>query len=267
MTTSPLEAVPSRREEFLESLANGLALLRLFDRETPALTIQSAALRLKITRAAARRILLTLQRLEYLASDGREFRPTPLVLQLGFSYLTALALPELVKPILQRVTFETGESCSLGVLHGPDVVLVAYIEPPRQALRVDIGIGSRLPAYLYSMGRVLLARLDKAALDAVLAASDLRRYTPKTMTEPKELRRAVAAVGRDGFCVSEDEMFFGVGSIAVPAGALRGEPVALACAMFHGGDRDAMRARYLPILRDAASEIAALLAARIGENG
>lgn len=109
------------REEFLESLANGFALLRLFDCETPTLSIQLASQRLGITRAAARRILLTLERLGYLEGADGQFEPTPAVMQLGFTYFAAMRLPELAQPIVADIVRQTGETANLSVLHGNGV--------------------------------------------------------------------------------------------------------------------------------------------------
>ncbi|GGH49345.1 IclR family transcriptional regulator domain-containing protein [Microbacterium album] len=147
--------------EFVQSFARGLSVIRAFDADHPRLTLSEVAARTDMTRAAARRFLLTLQELGYVRSTGRDFTLTPRVLELGFSYLAALSLPEIVQPHLERLSREVDESVSAAVLDGDDIVYVARV-PTRRIMSVGITIGTRFPARRTSMGRVLLAALPPA---------------------------------------------------------------------------------------------------------
>jgi IclR family pca regulon transcriptional regulator len=184
--------------EFVQSLARGLAVIRAFDADHPELTLSDVARRAGITRAAARRFLLTLESLGYVAADGRAFRLTPRVLELGFSYLSSLSLPEIVQPHLEALSRDVDESVSAAVLDGADIVYIARV-PTRRIMSVRITIGTRFPAFATSMGRALLAGLPDAAADAALAASDLSRLTDRTLTDPAKLREELARVRDQGW--------------------------------------------------------------------
>ncbi|WP_203136828.1 IclR family transcriptional regulator domain-containing protein [Microbacterium sp. JZ31] len=188
--------------EYVQSFARGLAVIRAFDADHPRLTLSEVAARADVTRAAARRFLITLEHLGYVRSLGRDFELTPRVLELGFSYLSALSLPEVVQPHLERLSREVGESVSAAVLDGEDIVYVARV-PVRRILSVGIQIGTRFPARDTSMGRVLLAGRPERPADAAFAA-ELDRIAAQGWAiveaglEPG-LRSVAAPVhGRDG---------------------------------------------------------------------
>ena len=162
--------------DFVQSLARGLAVIRAFDAEHAELTLSEVARRAGITRAAAGRFLRTLERLGYVRADERLFALTPRVLELGFSYLSSLSLPEIVQPHLEKLSRDVDESVSAAVLDGSDIVYIARV-PTRRIMSVRITIGTRFPAYATSMGRVLLAGMPDAALDALLPASGLPSLT------------------------------------------------------------------------------------------
>src|SRR5262245_27966740 len=161
--------VPLERDaDFVQSLERGLAVISAFDRDHAELTLSEVAAATGVTRAAARRFLLTLVRLGYMRSDGRFFSLAPRVLELGYAYLSSLTLPEVAEPHLEALVAEVNESSSVSVLDGEAVVYVARV-PVSRIMTVAISVGTRFPAYATSMGRVLLAGLPDAELDAYLA--------------------------------------------------------------------------------------------------
>jgi len=184
--------------EFVQSFARGLAVIRAFDQDHPRLTLSEVAARAELTRAAARRFLLTLEHLGYVRSHGRDFELTPRVLELGFSYLSALSLPEIAQPHLERLSHEVGESVSAAVLDGSDIVYVARV-PVRRILSVGIQIGTRFPAADTSMGRVLLA----AAGDPAYADIAAQGWAIVEAGLEPGLRSVAAPIhGRDGRVVA-----------------------------------------------------------------
>ncbi|MFC6355908.1 IclR family transcriptional regulator domain-containing protein [Luethyella okanaganae] len=244
--------------EFVQSFARGLAVIRAFDAQQHELTLSDVARRAGITRAAARRFLLTLEFLGYVRSDGRVFSLTPRVLELGFSYLSALSLPEIAQPHLERLSREVGESVSAAVLDDADVVYVARV-PTRRIMSVRITIGTRFPAYATSMGRVLLAELPDAVLEAVLAASATEQLTERTLTDRGELRAELDQVRAQGWSLVDGELELGVRSVAVPLRARDGRVVA-AVNVSTSATRDSVEhliGTYLPALRDTATAIEA----------
>ncbi|MGO4325497.1 IclR family transcriptional regulator C-terminal domain-containing protein [Cupriavidus sp. 2TAF22] len=253
-------ADPQEKSELLDSLTKGLALLRLFASGAGSLTMQEVAEQLDVTRAAARRLLLTLQHNGYLAQDGREFSITPRVMDLGYAYFASMDLPRLAGPYLKALAEQAGETCSLGVLDGESVALVAR-EEPQQILRVDMGVGRRMPAYAHSLGRVLLGGLDDEALDAYLATAQLRKLTPFTVSSRTALARTLRQVRSHGYCTLISELVDGYAGISVPLRAASGKVVAgVGFSMVLGSRDEAHLVRhYLPALQRAAQEIEAVL--------
>ena len=171
---------PAKEEEFLDSLANGLQLLRIYATGVASVTVQEAAEQLDVTRAASRRILLTLEKLGYVRQDGRQFSPTPKVMDLGYAYFASLSLPRLVRPVMQDVARALGETCSLGVLDREHVVFLAREEAPA----AQAGPDDRQPpaAYAHSLGRALLSTLDDGRLTGIWRTpnSSASRPTPRS---------------------------------------------------------------------------------------
>jgi len=241
--------------DFVQSLARGLSVIRAFDAEHAELTLSDVARRAGITRAAARRFLLTLESLGYVASDARAFRLTPRVLELGFSYLSSLSLPEIVQPHLEALSREVDESVSAAVLDGADVVYIARV-PTRRIMSVRITIGTRFPAFATSLGRVLLAGLPDGAADAALAASDLPHLTDRTLTDRSALHDELVRVREQGWSLVDGELEPGLRSIAAPLHGRDGRVVA-ALNVSTSATRDSVehvRDAYLsPLLRTAAA--------------
>src|SRR5690349_20622670 len=185
-----MATVATERNQSLRSLERGIAVIQVFSRDRPALTLSEVARLTSTTRATARRILLTLEKLGHVRSDGRLFSLTPRVLSLGWAYLASLNLPDLAQPLMESLVEQTKESCSMATLDPPDIVYVARV-PTRRFMTVTLAVGARLPAHATSMGRVLLAGLDDELLDAFLDDVPLERFTERTITDPGALRAAV----------------------------------------------------------------------------
>lgn len=260
MTTAIVE---SKKEELLDSLAKGLTLLRLFADEGRGLTIQEVAEKLEVTRAAARRLLLTLADQGYVAHDGRCFSVTPKVIELGYAYFAAMDLPTLARPAMRALSNRIGETCSMAVLDGSSVVLIAR-EEPRHLVRLDMWVGRRMPAYAHSLGRTLLAFLDDLEWKRYLARTELKKLTRFTETSPEALEKKLAQVRSSGYCVLVSELVDGLAGLSLPIRDPDGGVLAsLGVTMVLGSrTRKQIVDAYLPALRDAAAQIEALVRAR-----
>ncbi|GIH60309.1 MULTISPECIES: IclR family transcriptional regulator [Microbispora] len=254
-------------EEHVQSLARGLAVIRAFDAASPELTLSEVARKTGLTRAAARRFLLTLAGLGYVRTDGRLFSLSPRVLELGYAYLSSLSLPEVALPHLERLVSEVHESASVSVLDDTDIVYVARV-PTARIMRVTIAIGTRFPAYCTSMGRVLLAGLPPEELDAYLARADLERLTPHTTTSPVALRAALDRVRTQGWAMVDQELEEGLRSIAAPIRDRGGRVVAAVNISSHASRTTLESARrdLLPPLLATAARIEADLRATGGAS-
>jgi IclR family pca regulon transcriptional regulator len=252
---------PQRSGEYVQSLERGLAVIRAFDAEHPELTLSDVARATGLTRAAARRFLLTLLELGYVRTDGRVFSLRPRVLELGYSYVSSIGLPEVAQPHMEALVAQVHESCSLSVLDGRDIVYVARV-PTHRIMAVVITVGTRFPAYATSMGRVLLAGLSPDALDEYLAGVELLALTPKTIADETQLRRALKRVVGAGYAMVDQELEVGLRSIAVPV-RVKGQVAAALNVSMHVGQRtaDSARREILPLLRDTARVIEDDLAA------
>jgi IclR family pca regulon transcriptional regulator len=222
--TRPEPAAPVRDRQFVQSLERGLSVIRALSASEPQ-TLSDVARATGLTRAASRRFLLTLEQLGYVHLSGTRFALTPQVLELGYAYLSSLTLPEVAEPHLERLVEEIHESSSVSVLDGADVVYVARV-PTRRIMRVAISVGTRFPAYATSMGRVLLAGLQAEALDAVLAAGELRALTPETIADETALRAELARVREQGWALVDQELEAGLRSVAAPIRGRDGDVVA-----------------------------------------
>lgn len=228
--------------DYIAGLGKGLAVIECFDDQHGRLTIAQVAEMARLSRAAARRCLLTLQRLGYASFDGKFFSLTPRVLRLGYAYLASNELPQLIQPFLEKVSEATDESCSASILDGHEVLYIAR-SARRRIMTVDLGVGTRLPAYCTSMGRVLLAALDPAEAAQRLQASERRALTPYTRTRIDELLQILNAVREQGYCVIDQELEVGLVSIAVPLTDAGGRTVA---AMNVGAQAGRVSAAELP---------------------
>jgi IclR family transcriptional regulator, pca regulon regulatory protein len=258
----------TRRTDFVQSLDRGLAVIRCFSSEHPSLTLSEVAERTGLTRAAARRFLLTLQELGYVGSTGRQFSLRPRVLALGYAYLSSFSVAQIAQPHLEDLAEELHESCSVSVLDGDDIVYVARASANR-IMTIALTVGTRLPPYPTSMGRVLLAGLPESELEAHLHRARLRKLTERTVTDPGQLRAILTEVRAQGWAAVDQELEAGVRSIAVPIRDSSGRVVAAINASAHAA-RVAMRTlekQFLPRLLDAAAQIDAELATRVPVSG
>jgi IclR family pca regulon transcriptional regulator len=199
----------------IAGLAKGLAVIEAFDRNRDKLTIAEVARLTGLQRATARRCLLTLSKLGYADFDGKFFRLTPRILRLGYAYLASTPLSQIVQPFLEQLSAATHESCSASTLDGGEIVYIARAAQ-RRIMSINLGVGSRLPAYCTSMARVLLAHIDQADLERALAELPANPPTRFTATEPAKLRRLIERARRDGYALVDQELEIGLRSIAVP---------------------------------------------------
>ncbi|MFK4082938.1 IclR family transcriptional regulator C-terminal domain-containing protein [Kribbella sp. NPDC020789] len=245
---------------FLQGLERGLAVIRAFSATTPALTLSEVAREVGLTPATARRILLTLEQLGYVRTDGRQFSLTPRVLALGWAYLSSLDLGELAGPYMEELTATTRESCSIATLDLPDIVYVARV-PTSRIMTVALGVGARLPAYPTSMGRVLLSGLPTPELDAYLADVRTEQLTPQTATSPDSLRAAIEQARSDGYALVDQELELGLRSLAAPIHNSRGRIIAALNVSAHASRStlDSLRQEVLPHLLRAAEQITTAL--------
>ena len=208
-----------------EALARGLQIMTVFDGTHRSLTLSEVAVAVDLPRATARRALLTLVSLGYVAVEGRQFRLTPRVLRLASAYLTSNLVSTLLQPACDRIARAIGESCTAAVLEGGEAVMIARALP-LQLMPAGAGIGYRLPAYCSALGRVLLAALSDSALADYLDRTPLTAVTPSTLTDRRAVEAAIAAVRESGFSYVDQEAEPGFRSIAVPLRRFDGTVVA-----------------------------------------
>jgi IclR family pca regulon transcriptional regulator len=251
-----MSSVSPKSSDFVQSLERGLTVIRAFDAEHPELGLSEVARATGLTRAAARRFLLTLVRLGYMSqSDGR-FALTPRVLELGYAYLSSLSLPDVAQPHMETLVATVNESSSISVLDGNEIVYVARV-PTRRIMSITLSVGTRLPAYCTSMGRVLLAALGPSELEATLDGIELVALTPHTITDRGELLEVLSRVRRQGYSVTDQELEEGLRSLAVPIHDAGGAVIAALNVSVHASRASmaVLRRRYLPPAQTAARAI------------
>ncbi|MBB3675047.1 IclR family transcriptional regulator domain-containing protein [Modestobacter versicolor] len=226
MTDTEQDESLERGDHYAKTFARGLETIRAFSPEEPELSVSDVARKTGMPRAAARRFLLTLLDLGYVGVTAeRRFFLRPAVLELGFTYLSTLTLPQLARPRLVELTAELGETTSLGVRDGDDIVYVAHV-PVRRTFSAGITVGTRGPAYLSSHGRVLLGALPPAELEAYLQRVRLERRTTHTVPDREALRQRIEEGRAQGWVAVDEELEDGVTSLAVPVHGPDGDVVA-----------------------------------------
>lgn len=215
--------VPKR--DTMSGLAKGLAVIETFVTDRPRQTITDVANASGLDRATARRCLLTLSQLGYADYDGKYFTLTPRVLRLGTACLATMPLPQLVQPLLDDLSERLGESSSVSILDGDDIVYVARAAQ-KKVMSITLMPGSRLPAYCTSMGRVLLAAMPPEQAAELLSSQILPARTPHTRTDPDEILSELELVRTQGFALIDQEVEIGLRSIAVPLMDVRGKVIA-----------------------------------------
>ena len=250
---TPAEARPP---DFVQTIERGLSVILAFDAAHAQLTVSDAAARSGLTRAATRRFLLTFQSLGYLKSDGQRFWLQPKILELGFSYLSGLELPEIAQPHMDDLARSVRETCSLAIRDGDEIVYVARVASGRP-LSFMIRVGTRFPAYETSMGRVLLAAMPDEWIEDYLARTNLEAVTRHTITDPAVLRSVLRRGRADGFMLVDQELEEGLRSIAVPIHSPDRDSVAALNITAHAtrGTSDEMEVNLLPPLQEAARAI------------
>lgn len=255
----PDEAALDNRD-FVSSLARGLEILRAFSRTRKRMTLSEVAAETGMTRAAARRLLLTLVREGYARTDGKLFDLTPQVLELGFSVISAMGTWEIARPLIRQLSEDIEESVSAAVLDGPEVVYVEGTQFHR-VLSVGVTIGSRLPAHCTATGRVLLAALPESEWRAAVARLDLAPATERTTTDPERLLAIMADTRAKGWALVDQELEIGLLSIAVPLLSRAGETIGainVGVPVLRATPQE-MVERFLPPLRETAARITASL--------
>ncbi|MDM0020579.1 IclR family transcriptional regulator [Variovorax saccharolyticus] len=260
MATQQQTLPPEPGDSYVQSFARGLQVIRSFSASAPRQTLSEVAAASGLTRAGARRILLTLQTLGYVASDGKLFALTPRILDLGFAYLSSMPIWNRAEPVMEGLVQQVQESCSAAVLDATDIVYVMRV-PTHKIMRISLGVGSRLPAYCTSMGRLLLADLDEQELRARLEASTLEAFTKHTVTDIDALLAKVAQARRQRWCLVNQELEEGLVSIAAPIVDRAGRTVAALNISGQANRTSAkvMQDSMLPALLAAAREISRLL--------
>ncbi|HXF97103.1 MAG TPA: IclR family transcriptional regulator C-terminal domain-containing protein [Gaiellaceae bacterium] len=240
----------------MQSLERGLAVIRAFTGSSSGLTPSEVAAATGLTRAAARRFLLTLAELGYVRAEGRSFWLNARVLELGRAYLSGLTLAEVALPHLREFVAEVRESSSLAVLDGDDIIYVAHVGASR-VLSVSVTVGGRDPAWATSLGRVLLAAQDEAWLEGYLGRLQLRRFTERTIVDREELREELARVRRQGWALVDQEFEEGLRALSVPVRDAEGRVLAAANVSTYASrwSMEAFRQRLLPRLQQAVAAI------------
>ena len=253
--------------DFVRSLARGLDVIKAFGPDNPQMTLSEVARATGLTRAAARRFLLTLAELGYVRSDGREFSLRPKVLELGYAYLAGLSLNEVAEPHLEDLVAQTRESSSVAVLDGEEIVYVVRV-PTKRIMVASISVGTRFPAYATSMGRVLLAHLPDDQLEAYLKNACLRQITKRTVTDAERLRELLRTVRAQGYAMTDQELEEGLRSAAVPVHDANGVVIAAMNISTHASrvNMDDLRRNLVPQLMATARLIETDLAAREGRK-
>lgn len=248
--------IDEKHPDFVTAFARGLTVIQCFHKGAERLTLADVAARTGLSRGTARRFLLTLNALGYVAQEDNYFRLKPKVLDLGYAYLNSVPLWELAQPFMKNIVDQIDESCALAVLDGLDVVYLARV-PPTHVYTIPVHAGTRMPAHANAMGQVLLAELEESELDAYFAAAKLEKITPHTETDEQKLRQMLKEIRERGYAMPVDQVYEGRLSLAVPIRDRRGKAVAAmnASALLSRVSVENFKTRVLPLLQQAAKEI------------
>lgn len=249
--------------QFVNGFARGLKVIRAFGEGAERLTLTQVAGRAGLTRAGARRLLLTLEELGYASHIGRQYFLTPKVLSLGYAYISSMPLWNIAQPIVGRLVQETNETCSLSVLDDTDVVYILRI-PVRRILSVSGNVGSRLPAYATSMGRILLGAFSSQEIDNLLSKVEMVPYTRSTVTDPAKLKKVIAQDRERGWSWIDGELEEHICGLSVPVFDGEKKIIAALNISFNRPriSRDAVVKKYLPALKIAADQMSRSMAMR-----
>jgi IclR family pca regulon transcriptional regulator len=248
------------RKDLIAGLAKGLRVIEAFDDDHPRLTPSETALITGLTRTAARRYLLSLAHHGYAGTDGKRFWLTPRVLRLGQSYLGAARLPRLVQPFIQRVSMQCGETVNVSVLDGHEVVYVARSNAPR-VVSIGFHAGARAPAHVVTPGLAMLSKLGDEALTRWIAEHDFAKFNPHTITDPAQFRDHVLAARALDYWITDQQLDIGLCGLSVALMDRKGEckgavGMTMSATTY---SREQMVAQLLPLLREAAQALRALI--------
>ncbi len=257
------KAAPGPRDskEFMASLAKGLAVLSAFGPSRPAMNLTEAASAAGLSRAAARRVLITLRELGYVDQKGRDFTLTPRILDLGFAYLAILDWVERAEPLLKDLSAQFQEAATAATLHGVDAVVVAHSPAPAWIMTSSMAVGTRLPAFHSALGRIQLGYLDDLEIWRRLRGISIEPYTQSTIVDPAALVERVKADRAQGFSLVDEELENGLRALAVPLIGHDGAPVGAINLSTHAArtTRNELRDHHLPRLKQAAAAISRFL--------
>lgn len=257
---TPVSPEGPLKRDLVAGLEKGLAVIESFDQERPRLTISEVAARTGLTRAAARRYLLTLTHLGFVSQDRKMFALTPKVLRLGQSYMHSARLPRIVEPELHKLAYAMKEASGAGVLDGNDVICISATSAGR-VVSPTLQPGTRVPAYCAGTGRVMLAALPQTEVDHWIARQELQALTPHTVTHPERLRIEIARARALGYACVDQELEMGLRTVAVPLKNYRGDTVAAMSISVHASrmSMDQMVEHCLPPLLQSQAHLRMLL--------
>jgi IclR family transcriptional regulator, pca regulon regulatory protein len=249
--------------DFVESIARGFDVLRAFDRSRPVMSLSEVATVAGLARPTARRILRTLEAIGYVRSTNGTFELAPRVLELGVTYVQSLGLWDVARPHLEDLVAKTRESSSVAQLDGSDIVYVARVAVPK-LIALAVHIGTRFPAVPTSLGKVLLAGLEPARLEEVLAEPSRAGVVPRWQPVRTELDQVLREVRAQGWAMTDEQLASGIRSVAAPLRDGSGRVVAAVNVTVQAAETpiETLRQEYLPMLLDTASRISADFALR-----
>jgi IclR family pca regulon transcriptional regulator len=257
---APADAASSatKDKEFMLTLAKGLAVLNSFGRHRPTMTLSQAAQAVDLSRATARRVLHTLVELGYVEQTGRQFALSARIMQLGFAYISSQSWIDRAVPLMKALSERFHESCSAAILEGTEIIYVARI-PARRIMSAALAVGSRLPAFHSSMGRIQLGFLEDAEIWRRLKSVRIEPLTPATITDLQALHERIRDDRRQGFSIVDEELERGLRSIAVPVVDRDGQCVGALNLSTHSTrtTRNALREAFLPELKMVAEQVSA----------
>ncbi len=247
--------------EIVNSVLKAFDVLKVFSRHKPRMTLSEVAEYAGMSRASARRFLLTFAQAGYMETDGKRFYLTPKLLELSHSIVSSASIWETARPVINELSGKLGESCYGAVLDGSEVLYVVHTAGAQRFVNIGIRVGSRLPAYCTSIGRVLLSGLSDEALEQVLSGIKPVAHTPKTITAKGKLREAILEARQLGWSVVDEELEVGLRSVSAPIRSRSGEIIAALniCGPSARVTVEEVRARFLPELLDATARINQLI--------
>jgi IclR family pca regulon transcriptional regulator len=245
-----------------QSLERGLAILSAFDSERPLIGVSELSRELSLSRSTAHRYIATLAQLGYLQQDpdSKRYRLGPKVLDLGFSAINSMDIREISAPHLRRLSDETGHTVNLAILDGIDVVYIERCrtaQPGQREIDLNLHVGARLPAYCTAMGKAILAFVPEDRREELIARIDFVVRGPNTITDADAFRVELARIRAAGIAVNDEELAYGLRSIAAPIQAHSGEVLAALNLAIHRtmGSMDELIARFGPAVKKTANEI------------